>query len=275
MGYVAHGTSTATKTNTPILDIPQSVTILTKQQLEDRASFSIQQALTYVPGVTVTGGEGNKDAITIRGQNTTADFFRDGVRDDAEYYRDLYNIKAVEVLKGPSALIFGRGGGGGIVNRVTKKEFRGFFSTPAAYLFIGAFLTLVLFMFFWLETFFARNIADVRPLFEWLPLLLIFLVAALTMRSWAEERVGGTIESLLTAPVRPRELVLGKFFASLLLVLIALLLTLPLPVTVSPLGPLDWGPVIGGYVATLFLAARRQGAAWFSSRPPPAWCGRD
>ena len=142
-----------------------------------------------------------------------------------------------------------------VINRVTKKEFRGFFSTPAAYLFIGAFLTLVLFMFFWLETFFARNIADVRPLFEWLPLLLIFLVAALTMRSWAEERVGGTIESLLTAPVRPRELVLGKFFASLLLVLIALLLTLPLPVTVSLLGPLDWGPVIGGYVATLFLAA--------------------
>lgn len=142
-----------------------------------------------------------------------------------------------------------------VVSRVTRKEFRGFFSTPAAYLFIGAFLALVLFMFFWLETFFARNIADVRPLFEWLPLLLIFLVAALTMRSWAEERLAGTLESLLTAPVRPLELVLGKFFASLLLVSLALLLTLPLPVTVSLLGPLDWGPVIGGYVATIFLAA--------------------
>lgn len=142
-----------------------------------------------------------------------------------------------------------------VVSRVARKEFRGFFSTPAAYLFVGAFLTLVLFMFFWLETFFARNIADVRPLFEWLPLLLIFLVAALTMRSWAEERSAGTLESLLTAPVRPLELVLGKFIASLLLVSIALLLTLPLPVTVSLLGPLDWGPVIGGYVATLFLAA--------------------
>lgn len=141
------------------------------------------------------------------------------------------------------------------IRHVTRKEFRGFFSTPAAYLFVGVFLTLVLFMFFWLETFFARNIADVRPLFEWLPLLLIFLVAALTMRSWAEERVSGTLESLLTAPVRPLELVLGKFFASLLLVSISLLLTLPLPVTVSLLGPLDWGPVIGGYVATLFLAA--------------------
>lgn len=121
IGYVARGTSTATKTNTPIIDIPQSISILTKQQLEDRGSLSMQQALTYVPGVTVTGGEGNKDAITIRGQNTSADFFRDGIRDDAEYYRDLYNIQAVEVLKGPSALTFGRGGGGGIVNRVTKK----------------------------------------------------------------------------------------------------------------------------------------------------------
>lgn len=121
VGYVAHGTSTATKTNTPILDIPQSVTIVTQQQLQDRASFSLNQALSYVPGVTVTGGEGNKDAISIRGQNSSADFYRDGIRDDAEYYRDLYNIQAVEVLKGPSALTFGRGGGGGIINRVTKK----------------------------------------------------------------------------------------------------------------------------------------------------------
>lgn len=118
---VARGASTATKTNTPIIDIPQSISILTKQQLQDRGSLSVQQALTYVPGVTVTGGEGNKDAITIRGQSTSADFFGDGIRDDAEYYRDLYNIQAVEVLKGPSALTFGRGGGGGIVNRVTKK----------------------------------------------------------------------------------------------------------------------------------------------------------
>jgi catecholate siderophore receptor len=121
VGYVAHGTSTATKTNTPIMDIPQSITILTKEQLKDRNSVSLGQALTYVPGVTVAQGEGNRDQITIRGQNTTADFFTDGVRDDAEYYRDLYNIQAVEVLKGPSALIFGRGGGGGVVNRVTKK----------------------------------------------------------------------------------------------------------------------------------------------------------
>lgn len=120
-GYSVKGTSTATKTNTPLLDIPQSVTILPQQLLQDRNSVSLGQALTYVPGVTVAQGEGNRDQITIRGQDTTADFFLDGLRDDAQYYRDLYNIQAVEVLKGPSAVIFGRGGGGGIVNRVTKK----------------------------------------------------------------------------------------------------------------------------------------------------------
>src|SRR5690606_35502953 len=128
--------------------------------------------------------------------------------------------------------------------RVARKEFRGFFATPAAYLFLGAYLAATLFIFFWAEAFFARNIADVRPLFQWMPLLLIFLVAALTMRAWSEERRAGTLESLLTAPVAP----LG-------LVVLALALTLPLPLTVALIGPLDWGPVVGGYVATLFLAA--------------------
>ncbi|MGJ0397131.1 MAG: TonB-dependent siderophore receptor [Methylocystis sp.] len=121
VGYFAGRTSTATKTNTPIIDIPQSITILTKQQLQDRNSIDLNRALMYVPGVTVAQGEGNRDQITIRGQDTTADFYTDGIRDDAQYYRDLYNIEAVEVLKGPNALIFGRGGGGGVVNRVTKK----------------------------------------------------------------------------------------------------------------------------------------------------------
>ncbi|MFZ5652838.1 MAG: Gldg family protein [Pseudomonadota bacterium] len=139
--------------------------------------------------------------------------------------------------------------------RIARKEFRGFFTTPAAYLFLGAFAAATLFIFFWVETFFARNIADLRPLFEWLPLLLIFLVAALTMRSWSEERRSGTLETLLTAPVRPLHLVLGKFLGALGLVAVALALTLPLTLTVALLGPLDWGPVIGGYVATLFLAA--------------------
>jgi len=139
--------------------------------------------------------------------------------------------------------------------RVARREFAGFFTSPAAFLFLGAFLAVTLFIFFWVETFFARNIADVRPLFQWMPVLLIFLVAALTMRAWSEERRSGTLENLLTSPVRPVHLVLGKFLAGLALVGVALLLTVPLPLTVAHLGPLDWGPVIGGYVATLFLAA--------------------
>ncbi|MDJ0947751.1 MAG: Gldg family protein [Alphaproteobacteria bacterium] len=138
---------------------------------------------------------------------------------------------------------------------VARKEVGTFFSSLAALIFIAVFLGVCLFVFFWVETFFARNIADVRPLFEWMPVLLIFLVAALTMRLWSEERRSGTLEFLLTAPVRPVDLVLGKFAACMALVAIALALTLPLPVTVSLLGPVDWGPVIGGYVATLCLAA--------------------
>lgn len=139
--------------------------------------------------------------------------------------------------------------------RIARKEFRGFFASPAAWLFIGAFLAVTLFVVFWVETFFARNIADIRPLFRWMPVLLIFLVAALTMRSWSEERRSGTLETLMTAPMPALTLVLGKFVGALALVVLALALTLPLPVTVALIGPLDWGPVAGGYVATIFLAA--------------------
>jgi len=139
--------------------------------------------------------------------------------------------------------------------QVFRKEFNSFFASPAAWLFLGAFLAINLFIFFWAEAFFARNIADLKPLFQWMPVLLIFLSAALTMRSWSEERRSGTLESLLTSPISPLQLVLGKFFASLALVALALLLTLPLPVSVAWLGPLDWGPVFGGYLASLFLAA--------------------
>ncbi|MCL1074073.1 Gldg family protein [Shewanella dokdonensis] len=141
------------------------------------------------------------------------------------------------------------------IRQIARKEFRGFFNSPAALLFLGAFLAICLFVVFWVAGFFARNIADIRPLFQWMPLLMIFLVAALTMRSWSEEQRSGTLESLLTSPVAPLKLVLGKFVAMLSLVALALLLTLPLPLTVSFMGPLDWGPVMGGYVASLFLAA--------------------
>ena len=139
--------------------------------------------------------------------------------------------------------------------RVARKELSAYFSSPAAFIFIGVFLSALLFIFFWVDRFFARNIADVRPLFEWMPILLIFLVSAMTMRMWSEERRAGTLEFLLTAPVHTMDLVIGKFLACLGLVGITLALTLPLPITVSLLGPLDWGPVAGGYIATLALAS--------------------
>jgi len=119
-GYVAENSITATKTDTPLIDVPQTINVVTREQIEDQAHRSIADVLRYVPGTTVGQGEGNRDQITLRGQNTTADFFLDGVRDDVQYYRNLYNIERVEVLKGPYALIFGRGGGGGIINRVQK-----------------------------------------------------------------------------------------------------------------------------------------------------------
>jgi len=139
--------------------------------------------------------------------------------------------------------------------RVFRREAGAYFASPVAYLFVGVFLAVTLFVFFWAEAFFARNIADTQPLFQWMPLLLIALVAVVTMRSWSEERRSGTLEVLLSAPVSPVALVGGKFLAALSLVALALVLTLPLPLTVEFLGPLDWGPVIGGYVAALFLAA--------------------
>ena len=137
---------------------------------------------------------------------------------------------------------------------VTRKELRGTFGSPLALIFIGAFLAATLFSFFWVETFFARGVADVRPLFGWMPVLLIFLVAALTMRQWSEEQRSGTLEVLLTLPVSTFQLVLGKFLAVVALVVIALGLTIFLPLTVSLLGNLDWGPVVGGYLAAVLLA---------------------
>ena len=140
-------------------------------------------------------------------------------------------------------------------SQTTKHEFGALFSSLSAYLFIALFLIISLFIFFWVETFFARNLADMRPLFDWMPLLMIFLVAALTMRMWSDERRSGNLEMLLTSSTPVWRLAAGKFAAVTALVLLTLLLTLPLPLTVALSGPLDWGPVIGGYIASLFLAA--------------------
>ncbi len=138
---------------------------------------------------------------------------------------------------------------------IVRKELAGYFGSPLALIFLGAFLAVELFVFFNVETFFARNIADIRPLFQWMPVLLIFLLAALTMRQWSEEQRSGTLEILLTMPMRLVSLVLGKFIGVMGMILIALALTLPLPITVSLLGNLDWGPVFGGYLAAILMAS--------------------
>jgi catecholate siderophore receptor len=113
-------TSTATKIETPLVDIPQSLSIISEQLIEELGMRSMGDVVRYTPGVTIGQGEGNRDQATFRGNSSTADFYVDGVRDDLQYFRDLYNAERIEVLRGPNALIFGRGGGGGVINRVTE-----------------------------------------------------------------------------------------------------------------------------------------------------------
>ena len=152
-----------------------------------------------------------------------------------------------------------------VARRVAQKEVLLFFASPVAWLFLASFSAVTFFVFFWLESFFARNIADIRPLFEWMPVLLIFLSGALTMRMWSEERRTGTIEHILTQPVSLWYFVLGKFRACFTLLLLALVATLPLPVTVALIGDLDWGPVAAGYMATCLLGATYLSAGLFIS----------
>ena len=152
-----------------------------------------------------------------------------------------------------------------VASRIARKELALFFSSPIAYLFLAAFLGVTLFVFFWGEAFFARNISDVRPMFEWLPVLLIFLASALTMRMWSDEQRSGTLELVVTVPASSAEFVLGKFAACWALVCVALLLTLPLPLTVALLGDLDWGPVFAGYLAAALLGAAYLGIGLFAS----------
>jgi catecholate siderophore receptor len=119
-GYRQIETTSGTKTSTPLIDVPQSITVLTGKQIADQQIRSVADLVRFIPGVSAGQGEGHRDQITIRGNNSTADFFIDGLRDDVQYYRSFYNIDRVEVHKGPNAMIFGRGGGGGLLNRVTK-----------------------------------------------------------------------------------------------------------------------------------------------------------
>lgn len=119
-GYAAPRTTTAMRTDTPLRDTPQAVTVVTRQLIADQAMRGMGDVVRYVPGIQMGQGEGHRDAPTIRGNSTTADFYVDGVRDDVQYFRDLYNVDRVEALKGANAMVFGRGGGGGVINRAMK-----------------------------------------------------------------------------------------------------------------------------------------------------------
>ncbi|WP_297801858.1 TonB-dependent receptor plug domain-containing protein, partial [Arenimonas sp. GDDSR-1] len=119
--YQASDPSSAMKTETALKDTPQAVSVVTEQQIADQALHGMADVLRYVPGVGMAQGEGHRDAPVMRGNASTGDFYTDGIRDDVQYFRDLYNVSQVEVLKGPNAMIFGRGGSGGVINRVSKQ----------------------------------------------------------------------------------------------------------------------------------------------------------
>ena len=119
--YLQSSQINALRSPTPILDVPQSLSIITSDVIMERGYTAVSEIIEYLPGVSVSQGEGHRDAIVFRGVRSTADFFIDGVRDDVQYFRPLYNLEQLEVLRGPNALLFGRGGTGGILNRVTKK----------------------------------------------------------------------------------------------------------------------------------------------------------
>src|SRR6478672_9934521 len=121
VGIYSNSTAVATKINTPLINIPQSVSVITREFINDTSFQNLTDITRYVPGVDVHQGEGNRDELIIRGVDSSANFFVNGFRDDVQYFRDLYNAQSVEVLKGPSAITFGRGAGGGILNRTLKE----------------------------------------------------------------------------------------------------------------------------------------------------------
>lgn len=121
IGYSVPAVSSATKTTTPLRDVPQAVSVVTSALIADQRMSSMADVARYMPGVGFAQGEGNRDTPILRGNSSTSDFFVDGVRDDVQYFRDVYNVDRVEALKGPNAMTFGRGGVGGVINRVTRQ----------------------------------------------------------------------------------------------------------------------------------------------------------
>jgi catecholate siderophore receptor len=119
--YTTRNTRSATRTDTALLDVPQAVTVVTDKLVADQGMTSLADTFRYMPGIGVAQGEGNRDTPVLRGNSSTADFFVDGIRDDVQYIRDVYNLERAEALKGPNAMVFGRGGSGGVLNRVTRQ----------------------------------------------------------------------------------------------------------------------------------------------------------
>lgn len=136
---------------------------------------------------------------------------------------------------------------------IAKKEFRAYFLSPIAYVYLITFLVVTCWLFF--RTFFLVGQADMRSFFTLMPWIYLFFIPAVSMGKWSEERKLGTMELLLTLPVTDVQVVLGKFFAALALLVIALAFTFTIPVSVAVLGDVDVGPIIGGYLGLIFMGA--------------------
>jgi catecholate siderophore receptor len=119
--YQVPSVRSATKTPTLLRDVPQSVSVVSGALIADQRMQGMADVVRYMPGVGMSQGEGNRDTPIFRGNSSTSDFYVDGVRDDLQYFRDTYNVDRVEALKGPNGMIFGRGGSGGVINRVTRQ----------------------------------------------------------------------------------------------------------------------------------------------------------
>lgn len=147
----------------------------------------------------------------------------------------------------------------GNIYRIARKELGGYITTPSAYIFLIIFLVMGSALFFYLSQFFRGNRADMGGFFVFIPWLFLFFIPAVAMRVWAEEKRSGTDELLMTMPVKDYEAVVGKYLAALVLLLVALVLTFPIPVAVNQLAdvktPVDWGPICGGYLGALLLGA--------------------
>ncbi|MBX6325352.1 MAG: ABC transporter permease [Chthoniobacterales bacterium] len=137
---------------------------------------------------------------------------------------------------------------------IAKRELNGYFSSPIAFVFIVIFLLLAGFFTFMVGGFFENGEASLEPFFVWLPWLYLFLVPAVGMRMWSEERRLGTIELLLTMPIAAWQAILGKFLASWLVIALAMLLTFPFVMTVNYLGHPDNGVIFAGYIGSLLMA---------------------